>query len=79
MSPLGACGEASRLVAPAVPGAAGEVQAIVLGYAGRNPRLFHRPLHPSNVVGEMAIIHELPAFQIGLNIMEINILRVIHN
>jgi len=27
----------------------------------------------------MAIIHELPAFQIGINIMEINKLRVIHN
>ncbi len=40
--------------------------------------LLHFPdIHPA--AGEMAIIRELPAFQIGLNIVEINKLRVIHN
>ena len=40
--------------------------------------LLHLPdVHPA--AGKMAIIHQVPAFQIGLNIMEINNLRVIHN
>jgi hypothetical protein len=49
------------------------------GQAGIPSRARQEPLYPSDVVGQMAIIHQYPAFQIGLNIMEINKLRVVHN
>ena len=53
-------------------------QRILRGEASRPSSPRQKPLEPAEIVGTVPVIHQIPAFQTGVNVMQINGLRRIH-
>jgi hypothetical protein len=53
-------------------------QGIVRSEASGAPRPCQEPLEPPEIVWTMPVIHQIPTFPIGINIMQVNGLRHIH-
>jgi hypothetical protein len=49
--------------------------SVLGGQVGVAPRTGQEALQPADVVEQVALIHQAPAFQVGRNILEINDLR----